>query len=113
MLNSIAFKVLAGNPKKWDDEMVARTKAGFALTFVQEEQYQQGRRSAVLDHSVHGWLVRSNTNLDGRKVLFGGAEYAAKHGRTATKEEAIAWGTKWANRDPDKREFIARKKDLP
>lgn len=115
MLNTNAFVVLAGNPGPWDEEMNKRCGAGSApgtlksedLVQVQVDQHRRGRRSATLVSTIYGYSVRLASGLDERQVLFGGRAL----GRNVSKEEAIAFGIKWANEDPDKREFYVRKED--
>lgn len=110
MLNTTAFTLLAGNPSKWDEETATRCKPGrYAGTYdsedlckVQVDQHQRGRRSAALVKTLYGWTVRLASGLDERQILC----------KVETREQAIAWGTAWANEDPEKREFYAHTGDL-
>ena len=110
MLNTDAFIVIAGNPQKWDDETRARCRPGrYDGTFnsddlcaLQRDQAQRGRLGARLMSSMYGWSVRSDWS-----------PHAPLSPTRMTKEEAVKWGTEWANVDPDKREFFASKSDLP
>lgn len=116
MLNTKDFVVLAGNPQKWDDEIRARCRPGDSsgtfnsedLCKVQAEQYRSGRRSMHLDRTIHGWCVRGNF---GFAVV---ATFASKRmgNLDGSKEAAMEFGTRWANEDPDNREFIAYRRDF-
>lgn len=103
MLNDTHFKLIAGNPRKWDDETRERVAKGEDLPSVQISQFARGRRSAEVVQTIYGWSVRSATNLDNRAFI-------AR--RCATLDEAIAAGTAWANEDPENREFFIYRKYL-
>lgn len=105
MLNREHFVLIAGNPKKWDDETIRRTQGrdGEGLPVVQEDQFDRGRRSAKLTRLITGWAVTNNSGLGGDPVLFRGGK---------TREEAVKWGREWADKDPTNREFIASKTDM-
>lgn len=110
MMNSNAFVVLAGNPGPWDEEMKQRCdNKSEDLVKVQVDQHGRGRRSATLVATIYGYSVRLASGLDERQVLFGGRAL----GRNVSKEEAIAFGIKWANEDPKNREFYVAKADAP
>ena len=118
MLNSEHFVLLGGNPQSWDDEIQRRvktseTRAGCleseSLCNVQVEQHARGRRSAVLTSTMYGWSVRLASGLDENQLLFG---YRVTGRRDITREEAVEWGKAWANKDPEHREFYARRSDV-
>jgi len=105
MINTNQFEVLAGSPKKWDDETKERTARGVALTDVQIDQFQRGRRGAKLVNSLRGWGLRAISNLQEPAVIF-------SPNSETTKQQVVEMGIDWANADPDNREFIALKSDL-
>lgn len=105
MLNTEHFTVLAGNPAKWDAESAALPDRGGSLVRLQVEQANRGYLSATLVESMYGWGVRYGSGLQGFGILLSGRG-------GVSRAEAIAWGTVWANKDPENREFYARKSDL-
>jgi hypothetical protein len=115
MLNTNAFKVLAGDPSKWDEETVRRCRPGcYAGTYnsedickVQVEQHFRGRKSASVWETVFGWALGYTSNLDNRAVLRGG-----RREPHLSKDDAIRLGIEWANQDPTNREFYVRIDDL-
>lgn len=123
MINHEAFVLLAGNPKKWDDEIRNGCKRSMGakpdpnssdffdssdLCRLQVTQHARGRRSACLQRTMYGWSVRLDSGLDDRQILYGG-----RHSNVdRSQEAAIAFGVAWANEDPENREFYAYKKDV-
>lgn len=104
MLNNKQFKLLAGNPETWDEQIRLKCSRGkIPLADVQKQQYAEGRRSITLaKHSELGWVVRSDTSLDNFKMVFAHSDI----------ERALAYGIDWANEDPYYLEFYARRQDL-
>jgi hypothetical protein len=105
MLNKDAFELLAGEPDFWDDELRTLCDEGVDLVKVQVDQHARGRRSAELTKTIHGWSVRAASGLDDFRLLFG----SRIAGHEVSREEAVAWGTAWANADPTKKEFYVRR----
>lgn len=103
MLNTKHFTLLAGNPQFWDDETTVSVSEGIDLCEVQVNQHNRGRRSAQLGHGYYGWSVRAASNLTTPAVISKAFE---------TREEAITEGIRWANVDPDNREFFSSNGDL-
>lgn len=106
MLNTEQFILLAGNPTKWDVETLRRVGSGSKLTDIQQEQHRHGRRSARLVEAVLGWCVRLESSFDHHKLIVDCNE------TEGLKEKAVELGKKWAEEDPDNREFFALKKDV-
>ena len=102
------FVTLGGNPDKWFAEMSHLKDRGQSLCELQESQSERGYLPAELVKSMYGWTVRYASGLQGHGFLLSWR----KLGRIMSRAEAIAWGTAWANEDPDNREFYARKSDL-
>jgi hypothetical protein len=114
MINDKHFVLLAGNPQKWDHELKQRCSRGNPmaedLASVQAELHDRGYRGATLTQSAKGWYVRASSSLTVPSVL---AKCLAHGGELdGSIEAAIDWGKKWANDDPENREFIAYKSDL-
>jgi len=103
MLNKEYFILLAGDPKKWDDEVIRRTQRRESLIEVQRDQHARGRLSAKLLKLASGWAVVDSTGLEPNPILFKGLK---------TRDEAIEKGRKWAEEDPKNREFIANRRDM-
>jgi len=113
MLNTESYVTLAGNPSKWDNEVITTVRPGRVagcynsedLCRVQVSQYNRGYRTATLVVNYKGeWYVRSgmfDKNILAHPFETGG-----------TREGAIAWGKAWAETDADSREFYAHKGDL-
>ena len=110
MLNSNGFVLLAGNPQKWDDEIIQRCRTAGAffnsedLCRVQMDQAGRGRLSAHMVLSIHGWTVRYASGLQNFGILF--------KSTTNDPQVALDWGCKWANQDPDNREFYVAKYEI-
>jgi len=83
---------LAGNPEKWDDEI---EKATSSFGAIQKDQWNRGRRLAILYKVDRGWSVRLNPCFDGDIVLYD----------TLYKDDAITFGKEWAGKDPENRSF--------
>lgn len=107
MLNKTNFKTLAGKPDRWDEEMVRRHQAGEALTDIQKDQAERGRRIAM--------LFVQEAGKDGRvfEQTIRSGLHRIDPGPHFTAAQAIEWGKAWANEDPENREFYATKGDLP
>jgi hypothetical protein len=102
MLNTEHFTLLAGNPQKWDNEIVRRK--GESLTDIQKDQYRRGRRSASL-HSVHQgtqWIIVA-ASFDWPELMCPAQD---------NRDDAIEAGKAWVNEDPENREFFVRNKLL-
>jgi hypothetical protein len=99
MLNLDHFVLLAGDPTKWDIEMIDRTRAGESLTDVQEDQHRRGRRGVVLRKFGKQYLLSAASNLT----------ESAKAVKYEDRMNAISIGCAWAQRDPENREFFAPK----
>ena len=107
MLNTEAFVLLAGNPEKYDEEC-RRLKSGGAygsLPKLQEVQHASGFRSAELQRSIYGWVIRSGSGLDGFSIMFTPDQGTVDKGF----QEAYIWGVAWAQNDRDNREFYMRR----
>lgn len=117
MLNTEHFVRLAGHPVKFDQEMeelhVQLTEAkknGVKnplndLCSLQVRQHAAGYRCAELVESIYGWYVRDGMGFSGWEILAS----VGMIGGNGSRNAAIAWGTKWANEDPEHREFYVRK----
>ncbi|MFA5387971.1 MAG: hypothetical protein WC322_06340 [Candidatus Paceibacterota bacterium] len=105
MQNKEHFLLIAGEPDKWDTEI--REQAGsVGLVALQNAQFMDGRRGAILQPIRGGkaWIVTHDSSLVG---------FAPLCGMGATdKGTAIRCGVDWAEADPLKREFYARKQDV-
>lgn len=113
MLNPDCITI-AGNPEAWDQEMEELRKAwgnrtgtsrDASLCALQESQYMRGRRSATIYKTIHGFSVRSDTNLDNREFIPGGRALP-------TWEAAIEVGVSWAAWDPNNRQFWVFRRDM-
>jgi len=120
MMNTEHFLVLAGDCSKWDQEILEAKAADamaiqavrrsgllmkdpcFSLCRAQRAQHSRGRRSAEVCRTIHGWSVRAGSGLDGFRLM---------HAKS-TLPAAIEWGIRWANRDPESREFYIRRSAL-
>ena len=100
MLNKTHFITLAGNPAKWDAELAATEN----LCKTQESQGTRGYLPAELVQTAYGWSVRYGSGLQGFGLLISG--------KGKTKQQVIQEGIGWAEKDPDHREFYARKTDV-
>lgn len=118
MLNKDAYTLIAGNPTKWDQEIIDNCSPGkypgtynsADLIMIQVKQHQQGRRSAYLSDSIFGFYVRDASGLTATQILAATKERGGN--LDGTIESAISWGINWANQDPNNREFFARTKDV-
>lgn len=111
MINQTAFVVIAGNPTKWDREMRERVVPGDeSLVAMQVSQHARGRRTAQLTNTIYGWSVRAGSGLDSFRVLAG-----TRRGEhiSGSLQAALHWGIAWAEQDPDNREFIAHRAEVP
>jgi hypothetical protein len=109
MLNTWNFTLLAGKPAKWDAEFTEKNIAPgvrFNMTELQREQHERGRRSAELVHGPRGWSVHYASSLDNYAPIPGEAFIFT------SRKLAVAAGKRWANADPDHREFFARNDHL-
>ena len=107
MLNTEHFVTLGGNPTRWDAEMALLPDRGTSLCELQESQSKRGYLPAVLVESIYGWGVRYASGLQGHGILLRSRDSSDK-----SRANAIAWGKRWAEEDPDHREFYASKRDL-
>lgn len=82
---------LAGKPEKWDDEVDKAT----SLAEIQKDQWNRGRRVAILYKVDRGWSVRLNPCFGGDIVLYD----------TLYKDDAITFGKEWAGKDPENKSF--------
>ncbi|MBW2672160.1 MAG: hypothetical protein JRD89_01930 [Deltaproteobacteria bacterium] len=112
MLNTNAFLLLAGDPEHWDNETIAKCRPGSIagtynshdLCALQVDQSSRGQRSAQLSLSLYGWTVRYASGLQDRAILFSSKDHDPM--------KAYEWGCKWANADPNNREFYVGRKDV-
>lgn len=106
MLNDKDFILIAGDPSAWDAEL--RDSAGkVSLVAVQNAQFMDGRRGAILQPVRGGkaWVVTHDSALSGFVAINGMRP-------VADKLAAIRAGITWAEKEPLKREFYARKVDV-
>lgn len=104
MLNQKNFILLAGNPQKWDDEMLTLTNRGEALVALQVSQAQRGRLSAHLVRSIYGWTVRYASGLQNFAIIHkSGSKNIAN---------ALSFGINWANQDPNNRELFVSQSEI-
>ena len=106
MINTEHFILLAGNPEKWDAEVVERAGKGEELVRIQEDQHSRGRRSAGLRPRNMGWCIETGSSLDPSPYIEHDGERAEYF---ETRTEAIVVGKAWAEEDPGNREFYAYK----
>lgn len=70
MINKEHFFVIAGDCSEWDDSLLENDPY-HSLSFQQEEQYDEGRRSAEMVWYRSYFLVISGTPaLDEKRILF-------------------------------------------
>lgn len=108
MINKTAFIVIAGAPGAWDAETQSRTAQGEYLPDIQEDQRSRGKLEAEILRSIYGWYVRSGSGLDNFGIMYIPIQDVADKGFA----EAMDWGNKWAEEDPQAREFYARRSEL-
>jgi len=110
MLNDKHFVLLAGNPTKWDNEIREKvSKVGDCfesnnLCNLQVNQFARGRLSANLIRSMYGWTVRYASGLQDFAIIHSSRKFNI--------QEALEFGIKWANEDPENREFYVSKMDI-
>jgi len=104
MLNKAHFKVIAGQANV--DSLTANTQdgldLGMSLSETQEKQFKFGYRGAELSKNVQGWVLRSDTGLDGFITLAGS-------GKGWSYGEAVEAAKRWFMGDAEHRYVFVRR----
>lgn len=104
MINKEHFFVIAGDCSELDGFLL-EDDPYHSLSFQQEEQYDEGRRSAEIVWYRSYFLVMSGTlALDEKHILLEPKEKTT----LGSMYECLKWGIEWANKDLLNREFYMR-----
>ncbi len=107
MINKEHFFVIAGDCSEWDDSLTDDNPY-HSLSFQQEEQHDEGRRSAELVYINDSYIVVSGTPaLDEKSKLFEPG-LVSKQFVNRSMYECLKWGIEWVTEDPLNREFYMR-----
>ena len=104
MLDPTYFEVIAGQKvTDWIEELtMAAMSNGATLTDTQEQLFRDGYRGAELVKNNQGWVLRSDSGLDGFLILAGSKE-------AWLYEEALEASKRWFVGDATHRYIFVRK----